>query len=89
MQMSFAYYCYEAAHRMLMPARAAMDITQRLFESPLNPLVHTPCGGAMAAARELFERTTRRYNKPRFDINQADIDGLRVPVVERVVWERL
>jgi poly(3-hydroxybutyrate) depolymerase len=86
--MSFAYYWYEAAHLMLSPARAASDATRLLFGSPLNPLAHTPYGRAMAAACELFERTTRRYEKPRFDIHEADLDGQRVPVVERVVWER-
>ena len=86
--MSLAYYWYEAAHLMLSPARAASDATRLLFANPVNPLSHTPYGRTVAAACELFERTTRRYDKPRFDINEAIVDGQRVPVAERVVWER-
>jgi poly(3-hydroxybutyrate) depolymerase len=86
--MSLAYYWYEAAHLMLSPARAASDATRLLFANPVNPLSHTPYGRGVAAACELFERTTRRYDKPRFDFKETSIDGRRVPVVERVVWER-
>jgi poly(3-hydroxybutyrate) depolymerase len=86
--MSLAYYWYEAAHLMLSPARVASDATRLLFANPVNPLSHTPYGRGVAAACELFERTTRRYDKPRFDFKETSIDGRSVPVVERIVWER-
>ena len=86
--MSLAYYWYETAHLMLSPARAATDATRLLFANPVNPFSHTPYGRTVAAACELFERTTRRYDKPRFDINEAFVDGQRIPVIERIVWER-
>ena len=74
---------------MLTPARAA---TRRARSSsskiPLNPLTHTPYGRTVAAACELFERTTRRYGKPAFGLHDDLVDGERVPVTERVVWER-
>src|SRR5215210_6889419 len=86
--MSLAYYWYEAAHLMLSPARAASDATRFLFANPVNPLSHTPYGRTVAAACEIFERTTRRYDKPRFGIHEATVDDQTVPVVERIVWER-
>ena len=47
-----------------------------------------PLGRSVAAAAELFERTTRRYGKPEFGIASTVVHGERVPVVERVAWER-
>jgi poly(3-hydroxybutyrate) depolymerase len=86
--MSLAYYWYDAAHFMLSPARAASDATRLFFENPINPLTHTAYGRTVAAACELFERTTRRYDKPVFGFDTALVDGERVAVTERVVWER-
>jgi poly(3-hydroxybutyrate) depolymerase len=86
--MDLSYYWYEAAHWMLSPARAANDATHLLFKNPVNPLSHTPYGRTMAAACELFERTTRRYGKPAFGLDSTLVNGQRVPVTERVVWER-
>jgi poly(3-hydroxybutyrate) depolymerase len=86
--MNLAYYWYDAAHWMLSPARAATDATRCLFESPINPLANTPYGRTVAATCELFERTTRRYSKPAFGLPTTLVDGDRVAVTERVVWER-
>ncbi len=86
--MSLAYYWYEAAHMMVSPARAASDATRLLFENPINPVAHTPYGRTVAAACEMFERTTRRYGKPDFGFKHTTVNGSRAAVSERVVWER-
>jgi poly(3-hydroxybutyrate) depolymerase len=86
--MSLAYYWYEAAHMMVSPARAASDATRLLFENPINPVSHTPYGRTVAAACEMFERTTRRYGKPEFGLKHTTVNGSRAAVSERVVWER-
>ncbi len=86
--MDLAYHMYEAAHWMLSPARAASGATELLFKNPFNPLSHTPYGRTVAAACELFERTTRRYGKPAFGLDATVVGGQRVAVTERVVWER-
>jgi poly(3-hydroxybutyrate) depolymerase len=86
--MDLAYYWYEAAHLMLSPARAASDATRLIFSNPINPLTHTAYGRTVSAACELFERTTRRYGKPAFGLDTTWVEGERVPVTERVVWER-
>ena len=82
------YQLYELNHAALGPFRAAADATKIYFQNPLNPLTHTPFGRSMAAAAELFERTTRRYGKPEFGIQTTTVRGVRVPVHEQVVWER-
>src|SRR3954464_13964365 len=86
--MDLAYYWYEAAHLMLSPARAASDATRLLFNNPINPLTHTPYGRTVSAACELFERSTRRYGKPSFGLASTSVNGQRVAVSERIVWER-
>ncbi len=86
--MSFAYHAYEAVHMMVGPARGFSDALHLAFKNPANPLTYTPFGRTMAATAELFERTTRRYGKPAFDLPQTTINGVKVAVEERVVWER-
>jgi poly(3-hydroxybutyrate) depolymerase len=87
--MQLPYYMwYEAAHAMLGPARAMADSTRIFYDNRLNPLSSTPFGRQMSAACELFERTTRRYGKPIFGIASASVNGVRVPVNERIVWEK-
>lgn len=81
------YFFYEAAHAVLGPARAASDAMRLFYKNPINPLAHTAYGRSIAAACELFERTTRRYGKPIFGLGQTEIDGGRVDVMERVVWK--
>ena len=82
------YQLYELNHAAMSPFRAAADATRLYFQSPLNPFVNTPFARSMAAAAELFERTTRRYGKPAWGIEETTLGGERVPVNERVVWER-
>src|SRR5919199_2696385 len=86
--MDLAYHLYEAAHWMVGPARAASDATHLLFKNPINPLTHTAYGRTVAAACELFERTTRRYAKPAFGLTSTVVEGEPAAVTERVVWER-
>jgi poly(3-hydroxybutyrate) depolymerase len=42
----------------------------------------------MAAAAEMFERSTRRYGKPEWRIDSTLVGGERVPVHISTVWER-
>lgn len=80
------YFFYEAAHAVLGPARAASDAMRLFYRNPVNPLSHTPFGRSVAAACELFERTTRRYGKPIFDLPTTLFEGQTVDVIERPVW---
>ncbi len=77
------YHLYELNQAALSPARAAAEAYRLLFRNPLNPASHTPLGRGAAAALELFERTTRRYREPAWDIRTTDVDGLEVAVRPR------
>lgn len=82
------YQFYELNHAALQPYRAVADASRLFFSNPLNPIAHTSWGRSMAAAAELFERTTRRYGKPEFGLPTTCINGREVDVIERVVWSR-
>jgi poly(3-hydroxybutyrate) depolymerase len=82
------YHLYEFAHAAMSPARTAADHTILFFRNPFNPLAHTTLGRGTAAAAELIERSTRRYEKPSFGITGTSVDGRNVAVQEEVVWER-
>jgi poly(3-hydroxybutyrate) depolymerase len=77
------YHLYELNQAALTPARAAADAYRMLFRNPLNPAAYTPLGRSAAAVLELFERTTRRYRKPEWDIKDVEIGGRKVRVHER------
>jgi poly(3-hydroxybutyrate) depolymerase len=82
------YWLYEMGHAALNPARAAADATRLLFKNPLNPLYFTSFGKSVAAAAELFERSTRRYGRPDWRISSTLVGGGRVPVNMTSAWER-
>ncbi len=82
------YQMYEMSHAAMGPWRAAADAAKLFYSNPMNPAAHTPWGKQMAAGAELFERVTRRYGKPEFGIETVSIDGMQVPVHERIVWKR-
>ena len=82
------YWLYEMGHAALNPARAVADATRLLYKNPVNPLSHTTFGKTVAAACELFERSTRRYGKPEWDISHVTVGGERVPIEIDAVWER-
>ena len=84
----FDYQFYEMAHLALAPARAMSDAAKMFFKNPMNPMTHTIWGRNMAASAELFERLTRRYGKPAFDLPETTIDGKVVAVHEEIVWEK-
>ncbi len=82
------YWFYEMSQASLNPSRAFADATRLFFKNPANPLTHTEFGKTMAAAAEMFERSTRRYGKPEWRIDSTVVGGERVPVHVSTVWER-
>jgi poly(3-hydroxybutyrate) depolymerase len=82
------YWMYEMGQASLNPARAFADMTKLWFENPLNVLSNTDVGKSIAAGCELFERTTRRYGKPDWGLHDTEVNGVRVPVEIKTVWEK-
>jgi poly(3-hydroxybutyrate) depolymerase len=82
------YWLYELGHAALDPARAVADATRLYFRNPANPLAHTTYGKSVAAAMEVFERTTRIYRRPEWRVDSTVVGAERVPVNVKTVWER-
>ncbi|MBB3316209.1 poly(3-hydroxybutyrate) depolymerase [Rhizobium sp. BK181] len=82
------YQLYELNHAALAPYRAFADIMRMVYANPFNPISQTPWGRTMAASLEMFERTTRRYGKPSFDLKETVIGDRKVAVREEIVWSR-
>ena len=82
------YWFYEMNQAALNPSRAFADATKLLFKNPLNPWTLTAFGKSIAAACEVFERSTRRYARPEWHIKNTLVGGERVPVHIETVWER-
>ncbi len=82
------YFFYESTFMAMAPARAMAEATKLFYANPANPLTHTQLGRTMAASAEMFERATRRYGKPAFDLPFTVVDGKEVSVTERIIWRK-
>jgi poly(3-hydroxybutyrate) depolymerase len=72
------YLLHEASQLLFSPARMIADLTKLSCTHSLNPVTYTSGGRALVASCELFERTTRAYPKPSFNLRAS----------EWVVWQR-
>jgi poly(3-hydroxybutyrate) depolymerase len=82
------YHAYEFTHAALSPMRHAARLGRDALTSPLNPFAASYGARAASAAFELFINATRRYGKPEFGLDQTEVSGEIVPVVEEVVLEK-
>ena len=74
------YTAYEMSYAFMAPARIAAGLGAQFWRSPFNPAATTLIGRTSAAALDVFENVTRRYPKPEWGIEDAIIDGARVPI---------
>ena len=81
------YMWYEAAHALIGPARSMAQASRWMLDNPANFAGKSTVGRSLSAACELFERSTRRYGKPAFDLPTTQVNGVRVAVTEHVVWQ--
>ncbi len=82
------YHAYELTHALLAPWRFGVEAVRAGLEHPLNPLAPTPAARGLAAVCELFDRTTRRYGKPRFGIDTIERNGRIYPVEKETVCSK-
>ena len=82
------YQMYEFNHAVIAPLRALATAGLEFWQSAGNPLAETYVGRSATASLKMFERVTRRYAKPGFDIPEVEIDGRKVAVREEVQLTR-
>ncbi len=79
------YQLYELTHATVSPWRTWSKLIRQTLDHPANPWGYTYAGKAGAAALEVFEDVTRRYGKPEWRIEHADVDSRPVEVRNHVV----
>lgn len=68
------YSLYEAQHMALAPLRFMAEWSRGWFGHPFSPFAHLPMSRRLAASSELFLRVTERYEKPQWNIPEAQIE---------------
>lgn len=82
------YHLFDLHHALMTPARMTAELMRTTYQHPLNPLSYTQGGRTLAAGAEVFERVTRRFGKPDFDLPTTEIDGKTVAIEEQIVLEK-
>ena len=70
------------------PMRAAARAGSDALRNPYFPFASSLPARTTAAACDMFVNVTRRYGKPEFGIDEIEIDGKLVPIVEDVALKR-
>jgi len=66
------YALYEAQHMALVPLRYLAELTRGWFGHPFSPFAHHPLSRRFAASSDLFLRVTDRYEKPDWNLPEAE-----------------
>lgn len=82
------YNWHEWHYASMAPINAMASACRKLGNNPLNPMSYTNYGRNFAAACELVERVTQRYDKPKFGITKTKINGKTVTINDVVVEEK-
>ncbi len=82
------YQLHEWQKQMAQPLRVVSESLHHLYTHPMNPMAYTRAGRAIAASAEMFERMTRHFAKPAFNLPTTTIDGRTVRVTEEIIERR-
>ena len=76
------YQFHELHYASIAPMRLFAEAVQTVYSHPLLPVAYTGFGRTVAASAELLERTTRRFDKPHFNIGNVRVGDAEVAVSE-------
>lgn len=82
------YQLHELWRAGLAPYTYWADAGAKMYSAHDSWLANLPGAQRTAAAFELLYRLGKDYEKPEFGIHQIDVEGLSIPVVERVALEK-
>ncbi|WP_370236362.1 MULTISPECIES: polyhydroxyalkanoate depolymerase [Henriciella] len=80
------YSLVEMNRAAMAPLRLHAKATNSVWTSPINPLRDTQFAKSVSAASKVFERATRYYGKPDWQITSTEIDGKECAVEPTTVW---
>ena len=82
------YQLHEAGRSVMNPLSRWANAMSQMYANPYSPLAYTPYASRMAAGFDLVHRLGKEYEKPAFGLGTTVVDGVEVPVDERVVVDR-
>jgi poly(3-hydroxybutyrate) depolymerase len=82
------YQFFEMQHAALAPFRLAARASSEFWLNDANPFSETHYGKQAKASLHMFERFTRRFDKPNFDIDVIQTPAGLVDVEEHVIWQK-
>ncbi|MFG6469161.1 polyhydroxyalkanoate depolymerase [Roseateles sp. BYS87W] len=82
------YQFFETQRALLSPFSEFAAASAKLYSHPLSPFAHTPLSQRMSAGLDLMHRLAKDYEKPEFDIESVEVDGVEVAVQELVPLEK-
>jgi poly(3-hydroxybutyrate) depolymerase len=78
------YQVYETQRTLMEPFVDFAQAAAKLYGNPLSPMAQNPFAQRVAAGYSLIYRLGKDYEKPAFDIQTADVDGVSIAIHERV-----
>ncbi len=80
------YSFVEMNRAAMAPMRLYAKGVKAALESPINPLKNSSQGRSALAMASVFERSTRYYGKPEWQIPATEINGKMLPVTPVPAW---
>jgi poly(3-hydroxybutyrate) depolymerase len=81
------YPFYEMSHVALQPWRTVAKAGMSFWGNSANPFAQTHFGKVAEASLSMFERATRRFEKPSFNITDTMMRGKKIDVAETIAWQ--
>ena len=72
------YELHELHKTIAAPLVAWADVNHRLFTNPYSPFAYHPLSRTFAASQEFLARLMRSYEKPKWNISHAALEGEHV-----------
>jgi poly(3-hydroxybutyrate) depolymerase len=82
------YQLYETQRALMAPFSEFASASAKLYNHPLSPFAHVPMAQRLSASFDLLHRLAKEYEKPKFEITSATVDGVDVAVQEQVAIDR-
>ena len=82
------YQMHEAARAWMAPLTYWSDAVAKMYTAQGSWLSTLPGAQRVAAGYDLLYRVGKDYEKPEFGIHQIEVEGVNIPVVERVAMDK-
>jgi len=78
------YSAYELQRNLLASASAMATASMEMLQNPANPFAYFGGGPLLASALDVFAHAAAPRGKPAFNLPTTSINGVDVPIVERI-----